>query len=86
VPQLRVECVNWLAGSATGSVNRVRHFPDNRFIGRRDTMLVFDCDDQDQFESMARAASQLELDRKNLLQTFAPDTVFEAANRGFSPA
>jgi hypothetical protein len=64
-------------------MSRLFRFPDNRFIGRRDTMLVYDCDDEDQFEPLAAVTAHLELDRQNLLQSFAPDRLSEALNRGF---
>lgn len=63
---------------------RLRRFPDNRFVGLRDTMRVYDCDDDEQFAVLeARAA---EIGNQNLFQTFGPDTLVEARNRGFRPA
>lgn len=46
-------------------------------------MIVYDCDDATQFESLTSAVSALRLDLSNLIQTFAPDTLPEARNRGF---
>ncbi len=64
---------------------RLRSFPDQRFLGTRDNMVVHDCDDDDQFAKLeARVAADQLLDRK-LLQAFAPDELAEARNRGFRP-
>ena len=64
-------------------MSRLRRFPDNRFIGRRDTMVVFDCDDLEQFEELSQAVIDLGLELRNDLQAFAPDTLIESSNRGF---
>ena len=66
-------------------MGRLRRFPEHRFIGRRDNMRVYDCDDHAQFEALASAVTQYQLDLRNLLSAFAPDTLAEAANRGFRP-
>ncbi|MBI5156503.1 MAG: hypothetical protein HZA58_00670 [Acidimicrobiia bacterium] len=64
---------------------RLRHFEHHRFIGLRDTMLVFDTDDPDQ----ARRADDLVGPGGALgrlaVATFAPDSLVEARNRGFRP-
>jgi hypothetical protein len=64
-------------------MGRLRRFEDHRFVGTRDTMRVYDCDDATQFADLAGRASELE--GHNLFQTFGPDTLAEAANRGFRP-
>ena len=64
-------------------MSRLRRFPDNRFIGRRDTMVVFDCDDREHFEELSQSVVDLGLEMRNVLQAFAPDTIIEASNRGF---
>ena len=64
-------------------MSRLRRFPDNRFVGRRDEMIVYDCDDAHQFEHLSKAVATLNLDSGNFLQGFAPDSAVEAANRGF---
>ena len=66
-------------------MGRLNRFPDNRFIGRRDVMIVFDCEDQRHFQDLEASILSLDLYAKNLLQALAPDDVAEAANRGFSP-
>jgi len=67
-------------------MGRLRRFPEFRFIGRRDEMRVYDCDDSDQFAALERAVADLRLDMTNQLSSFAPDTPAEARNRGFLPA
>ncbi len=64
-------------------MSRLRRFPENRFIGRRDIMVVFDCDDREQFEDLSQSVVDLALEIQNDLQAFAPDTIIEASNRGF---
>jgi hypothetical protein len=64
-------------------MGRLRRFPDFRIIGRRDQMISFDCDDPFQFDQLQGFVDELMLDQRNLLQAFAPDTLIEAANRGF---
>ena len=64
-------------------MGRLRRFPENRYVGRRDQMIVYDCDDASQFEALTSAMLSLELDSLKLIQTFAPDTLPEASNRGF---
>lgn len=66
-------------------MGRLRRFPEYRFIGRRDTMRVFDCDDPAQFQELEAAVAALRLDDRNLLSAFAPDSLAEARNRGFRP-
>ena len=66
-------------------MGRLNRFPDNRFIGRRDLMIVFDSEDQTHFRELEASILSLDLYAKNLLQAFAPDDLAEAANRGFSP-
>jgi hypothetical protein len=63
-------------------MSRLRRFPHHRFIGLRDAMRVHDCDDQGQFDALLK----LDPTGDNKLQSFAPDTLVEARNRGFRPA
>ena len=66
-------------------LSRLDRFEDYRFIGARDTMTVYDCDDPAQFAMIqGRVADDALLARK-LVQSFAPDTLDEARNRGFGP-
>lgn len=65
---------------------RLTRFDDYRFVGTRDTMRVYDCDDRGQLERLQRRVEKDDLYQRDLLQAFGPDTLAEAANRGFKPA
>lgn len=65
-------------------MGRLRRFADHRFVGLRDTMRVYDCDDDVQFAELEARAADLE--GQNAFQTFGPDALVEAVNRGFRPA
>lgn len=64
---------------------RLSRFEEYRYIGLRDEMRVYDCDDDAEFKRVEQRLSVGELQRRDLVQTFAPDTLAEAANRGFQP-
>lgn len=64
-------------------MGRLRRFPDNRFVGVRDTMRVYDCDDPEQFAELESREGVI--DGENLLQAFGPDSLAEARNRCFRP-
>ncbi len=66
-------------------MTRLRRFEEHRFVGARDTMTVYDTDDDDEGGVLARRATDGGLLDLNLLQGFAPDTLAEARNRGFRP-
>lgn len=70
---------------AWGLMSRLRRFEDHRFVGDRDTMVVYDTDDPDQSAELSGRIELQKLFQRNLLQTFAPDELPEAANRGFRP-
>jgi hypothetical protein len=64
-------------------MGRLKRFEEHQFIGTRDDMVVHDCENADDLATLeARIASE-ELIKRNLLQTFAPDALAEARNRGF---
>ena len=67
-------------------MSRLSRFEAYRFIGARDTMLVYDCDDDEQFAEIEERVEEEDLSNRLLLQSFAPDTLLEAKNRGFRPA
>lgn len=84
MPELWFRGLDGMVGArGRGLMARLRRFEDHRFIGTRDTMRVYDCDDADQFAALSDRVE--ELDGRNLLQTFGPDDLTEAANRGFRP-
>lgn len=66
-------------------MSRLARFENYRFIGVRDTMLAYDCDDEDQFVQLEVRAESDDLVNRLLVQAFSPDTIDEAANRGFRP-
>lgn len=66
-------------------MGRLKRFEEYRFVGARDTMRVYDCDDDAQLVTLTRRVARDDLFGANLLQTFAPDSIAEAANRGFRP-
>ncbi len=64
---------------------RLRQFPEHRYVGTRDDMVVYDCDDDDQFAALSERVAGEDLVQRKLVQAFAPDTLPEARNRGFRP-
>ncbi|GMQ97729.1 MAG: hypothetical protein BMS9Abin17_0229 [Acidimicrobiia bacterium] len=64
---------------------RLSRFEEHRFVGTRDDMRVYDCDDDDQFDELSERVSEEKLLDTKLLQTFAPDSIADARNRGFRP-
>ena len=64
---------------------RLRRFEQSRFVGTRDDMVVYDCDDEHQFGALESRVEEEGLSGRNLIQTFGPDTLAEARNRGFKP-
>lgn len=66
-------------------MGRLRRFDHHRFVGTRDTMTVYDGDDDDEFAELQRRVADDALLDRNHLQAFAPDTLAEARNRGFTP-
>ena len=65
-------------------MGRLRRFEDYRYIGTRDTMVFYDCDDDEQFAELEDRIEAGELLTNNLLSAFGPDTPAEARNRGFA--
>lgn len=64
---------------------RLRRFEEHRFIGARDTMTVYDCDDPEQLATLESRMGDDDLLTRRLVQTYGPDTLAEARNRGFRP-
>jgi hypothetical protein len=64
-------------------VSRLSRFEAYRFVGIRDTMRLYDCDDETQFEELSARVSEEDLVSRNQIQVFAPDDPVEARNRGF---
>ncbi|MBU1227688.1 MAG: hypothetical protein KJ698_10840 [Actinobacteria bacterium] len=66
-------------------MGRLRRFPDKRFIGVRERMIAYDCDDDAQFAELEKRLAAEDLLGRALLSSFGPDTLAEARNRGFHP-
>lgn len=64
-------------------MSRLARFEEYRYIGIRDTMRFYDCDDEEQFSELSARVAGEDLLGRRLLQTFAPDSVNEARNRSF---
>jgi hypothetical protein len=64
-------------------MGRLRRFAEFRYVGVRDTMLFYDCDDEEQFAELSERVETEGLVDGNLLSSFAPDDPSEARNRGF---
>lgn len=65
---------------------RIARFEEHRYVATRDDMRVYDTDDDLQSKILSdRIAADNLFDRKQL-QTFGPDTLPEARNRGFRAA
>lgn len=66
-------------------MGRLRRFDRHRYVGTRDTMLVYDTDDDVELAILEARTTADHLLERDLLQGFAPDTTAEAENRGFLP-
>ncbi len=64
-------------------MGRLRRFEEYRYVGTRDTMVFYDCDDAEQFAELEERIGEDDLLTRNLLSSFGPDTPAEARNRGF---
>lgn len=64
---------------------RIRRLEQHRFVGVRDTMAVYDTDEGQQSALLQTRLTQEGLLDANLIQTFGPDSLAEARNRGFRP-
>ena len=62
---------------------RLPRFEQHRFVGARDTMVVYDTDDAAQALRLEQRAVSEDLLGRNLVQSFGPDSLAEAHNRGF---
>jgi len=66
-------------------MNRLSRFDSYRFVGVRDTMRFYDCDDEEQFAELSGRVAEEGLIGRDMVQVFAPDTPTEAMNRGYRP-
>jgi len=66
-------------------LNRLNRFEHHRYVCIRKNMKVYDCDDEKQFESLNKYLKDYDYVSLNLVQSFSPDNIDEAKNRGFIP-
>ena len=67
-------------------MKRLDRFENSRFVGYRKNMKVYDCDNDEQFSKLTATMDNLDYIKLNLIQSFSPDSIDEAKNRGFKPA
>ncbi len=67
-------------------MKRLDRFENSRFVGYRKNMKVYDCDNDEQFSRLTAMMDNLDYIKLNLIQSFSPDSIDEAKNRGFKPA
>lgn len=65
-------------------MTRHRRLEAHRFVGTRDDMVVYDTDDDAQSAALLERINGEDLLDRKLLQTFGPDSLAEARNRGFA--
>lgn len=46
-------------------------------------MMVYDCDNDDQFKTLETLFEEKEMLKNNKIQSFSPDSLEEAKNRGY---
>ena len=67
-------------------MKRLDRFENSRFVGYRKNMKVYDCDNDEQLSKLTAMMDNLDYIKLNLIQSFSPDSIDEAKNRGFKPA
>ncbi len=65
-------------------MNRLERFEKFRFVGYKHNMKLYDCDNLEQYKKISSLLSEIKYIELNLIQSFSPDTLDEAKNRGFS--
>lgn len=66
-------------------MGRLKRFEEYRFLGTRDDMKVYDCDDPAQFALLQDREEAEQLSLRNLISALSPQTLAEARNRGYEP-
>ena len=66
-------------------MSRLNRFEKCRFLGNRLNMKVYDCDNEEQFKSLEILFEEKEMLKNNKIQSFSPDSLDEAMNRGYKP-
>lgn len=64
---------------------RLRRLENHRFVGLRDTLVVYDTDDAGQVALLVAQAAGEEVTAVLPIVTFGPDTLVEARSRGYRP-
>jgi hypothetical protein len=64
-------------------MERIKRFEEHRYLGTRDDMRVYDCDDSAQFDVLDERIESESLVDAKMIQSFAPDRLSDARNRGF---
>lgn len=64
---------------------RLKRFDAFRFVGTRDDMVVYDCDNSEDFGTLSARVEGDRLVERKLVQVFGPDSLPEARNRGYNP-
>ena len=67
-------------------MKRLDRFENSRFVGYKKNMKVYDCDNDEQFSKLTAMMDNIDYIKLNLIQSFSPDSIDEAKNRGFKPA
>jgi hypothetical protein len=62
---------------------RLRRLEHHRFVGLRDTRIVYDTDDSAQAAQLVARAGTDDVTAVLPVVTFGPDTIAEARNRGY---
>ena len=66
-------------------MGRLSRFENYRFLGNRLNMKVYDCDNDEQFKTHKTLYEEKEMLKNNKIQSFSPDSLEEAKNRGYKP-
>ena len=66
-------------------MGRLSRFENYRFLGNRLNMKVYDCDNDQQFKTLKTLYEEKEMLKYNKIQSFSPDSLEEAKNRGYKP-
>lgn len=64
-------------------MSRLRRLEHHRFVGLRDTRVVYDTDDAVQVAELVALAGTDDVSAVLPVVTFGPDTLAEARNRGY---
>lgn len=72
-----------MGGDGGFTVARIKRFEEHRYLGTRDDMRVYDCDDSAQFDQLNERIESEDLVEAKVIQSFAPDGLSDARNRGF---